>query len=224
MKKLAITLSSMTIIMLAIVCFGGNYKKVNKSVRVELDFLDENTSKPDVLYWGSEVGLSAKVSYNTGIKWSISNDGSKDIEVSTTEYCNSQGDNCIEVYAPFGYCDELTITAAAEEDAEILDTYSLRVEDGTKWNGTTFFEFDMNVPDDKQLEGDIPKVKEKWNVDAQEYSIILPSVSCRVDGYMFSGWKDKNGRIYQPNETLAVTHTGEGVYYIIRAEWKKIRK
>lgn len=129
MKKLVLSLASATIIIVVIFCVGRDHNKTNESVRIDIDFCGENTSRSDILFWGSEVGLSAKVSYNTGIEWSISNDGSKDIEVSTIEYQNKNGDSCIKVYAPFGYCDQLTITAAAKDDSKIFDTYSLRVED-----------------------------------------------------------------------------------------------
>lgn len=195
-------------------------KATDQSVKIDIDYCDENTSKPDILYWGSEVGLSAKISSDTGVEWKILNDGSKDIEVSTMEYCNSEGESCIRVYAPFGYCDELTITAIAEDDESNFDTYSLKIEDGTKWNGRTFFEFDMNVPEEKQLDGEAPQIEEQWDVGTQKYTIVLPDIFCRVDGYTFVGWKDKNGKLYQPKETLSVTY-GDTVYYTIYAEWEK---
>lgn len=94
MKKLVLSLASATIIIVVIFCVGRDYNKTNESVRIDIDFCGKNTSRSDILFWGSEVGLSAKVSYNTGIEWSISNDGSKDIEVSTIEYQNKKGDSC----------------------------------------------------------------------------------------------------------------------------------
>lgn len=195
-------------------------KTTNESVKIEIDYCDENTSKPDILYWGSEVGLSAKTSLDTEIKWKVSNDGSKDIEASTKEYRNSEGNSCISVYAPFGYCDELTISAISEEDEKKLATYSLKIEDGTKWNGATFFEFDMNVPEEKQLDGEIPQIEEQWDVNTQKYTIVLPDIVSSVDGYTFVGWKDKKGKVHQPGETLSVTYR-DTVYYTIYAEWEK---
>lgn len=196
-------------------------KTTIQSIKIEIDYFDENTTEADILNWGSEVGLAAKNSSGTNIKWDITNDGSQDIEVSTKEYFNKEGDSCLTVYAPFGYCDKISVTAINEADDKILDTYSLKIVDGTKWNGSTFFGLDMNIPEGKNVDGAVPQIEEKWDASSQVYSIVLPNVSCSVDGYTFIGWKDKTGRMYQPQETLSVAYTGEVIYYTIYAEWGK---
>lgn len=201
---------------------GKSYAKVNfQAVKIEVDFCDENTSKANTLYWGSELGLSAKNTSDKKIKWKISNDGSKEIELLTTEYSDKKGNRCIKLYAPFGYCDDLTIAAISEKSKKVLATYSLKVVNGTKWNGETFFEFDMNIPEEKQLDGDKTQINEQWDIDTQQYKITLPEPSCKVEGYTFIGWRDKNGKVYKPNEELSVKYTGESVYYTICAEWRK---
>ncbi len=201
---------------------GKSYAKVNfQSVKIEVDSCDENTSKANTLYWGSELGLSAKNTTDRKIRWNVTNDGSKKIEVLTREYTNKSGDSCIIIYAPFGYRDNLTIVAISEKSKKVLATYPLKIVDGTKWNGETFFEFDMNIPEKKQLHGDKPQINEQWDIDTQQYKITLPEPSCKVEGYTFIGWKDKNGKMYKPNEELSVKYTGESVYYTICAKWKK---
>lgn len=220
---------SIWLILLFLVCFTNfNLLEVNllakttiQSIKIEIDYFDENTTETDILNWGSEVGLAAKNSSGTNIKWDITNDDSKKIEVSTKEYFNKEGDSCLKVYAPFGYCDKITVTAINEANDKILDTYSLKIVDGTKWNGSTFFELDMNIPEEKNADGAVPQIEEKWDTATQAYSIVLPNISCSVDGYTFVGWKDKTGKMYQPQETLSVTYTGEVIYYTIYAEWEK---
>ena len=106
---------------------GKSYAKVNfQAVKIEVDFCDENTSKANTLYWGSELGLLAKNTSDKKIKWKISNDGSKEIELLTTEYSDKKGNRCVKLYAPFGYCDNLTIAAISEKSKKILATYSLK--------------------------------------------------------------------------------------------------
>lgn len=196
-------------------------KVIPELVKIKVDFCDENTSKANTLYWGSELGLSARNTSDKKIKWKVSNDGSKKIELLTTEYFDKKGNRCIKLYAPFGYCDHLTITAISEKSKKTLATYSLKVVNGTKWNGETFFEFDMNIPEKKQLDGDKPQINEQWNIDTKQYKITLPEPSCKVEGYTFIGWKDKQGKMYKPKEELSVKYTGGSVYYTICAEWKK---
>lgn len=224
MKKRIIRL----IVLFLVFFIDFNFGEINlfakttiQSIKIEVDYFDENATETDILNWGSEMGLAAKNSSDTNIKWDITNDGSKEIEVSTKEYFNKEGDSCLKVYAPFGYCDKITVTAINEANDKILDTYSLKIVDGTKWNGSTFFELDMNIPEEKNADGAVPQIEEKWDTTTHVYSIVLPNISCNVDGYTFVGWKDKTGKMYQPQETLSVTYTGEVIYYTIYAEWEK---
>lgn len=221
MRKRSIRLALLFLFFLINFNLLGDNLFAKTTIRIGIDYFDENTTEADILNWGSEVGLAAKNSSGTNIKWDITNDGSQDIEVSTKEYFNKEGDSCLTVYAPFGYCDKISVTAINEADDKILDTYSLKIVDGTKWNGSTFFHLDMNTPEGKNADGAVPQIEEKWDAATQVYSIVLPNISCSVDGYTFIGWKDKTGKMYQPQETLSVTYTGEVIYYTIYAEWEK---
>ena len=78
----------------------------------------------------------------------------------------------------------------------------------------------------KAIKNDAKNTKKRLSKD-KDYILDDPTeiqhvnISCSVDGYTFVGWKDKTGKMYQPQETLSVTYTGEVIYYTIYAEWEK---
>lgn len=198
------------------------------NIELNYDYIPKNGSNAHNLTWGSDIGISAKVLYSDGmvasnedskVTWTVSSVLNNTVQVATTEYVNLDGQESLEIYAPYNYCDELVITACLANNTDIQATYQLKVIDGTEWNGTNFFKFLANEPKGTDVSGKAPKVKETWDVKEKAYSVVLPENLYKVKGYRFRYWEDNLGKQYKPGETLTVS-VKDVSYYSLKAAWK----
>ncbi|MCI8410606.1 MAG: InlB B-repeat-containing protein [Lachnospiraceae bacterium] len=211
-------------------CIISQISKANETqkaneITIGCDFIPKNGSDDHNLTWGSCMGLYAisnvgNQDNNTKIKWNVESTLGSEVTVSISEYKTSKGYDAVKIYAPFGYCDTLSVTAYLESDNSILEKYELNIIDGTNWNGKHFFQFYSGKTDGFTVKGTEPEFFEEWDVQSQTYTISFPENSYQVDKLEFLHWKDEKGNIYQPGEKLTVSYTGEA-FYPIYAVWGK---
>lgn len=211
-------------------------KEEIKKIEITYDYIPKNGSDDHNLMWGSSMGIYAKVILSDGtvadgdsgeINWEIKEKSGKTIQSVHTEYTTSQGYQGLEIYAPYGYTEELIIKAVSKNNTGISSSYQINTIStsaifGDKLKvGKTFFRFNSNEPDGKKVAGKEPLFTEEWDKENTSYSVTLPENTYQIEGYEFKGWKDENGKLYQPEETLIIELTGSEAFYELNAAWKK---
>lgn len=211
-------------------------KEEVEKIEVTYDYIPKDGSDEHNLMWGSSMGIYAKLILSDGtaadidndeIYWEIKEKNGRTVQSVQTEYVTSDGFKGLEIYAPYGYTEELIIKAVYKNNSDISASYQLNTTStspifGDKFNaGKTFFRFKPNEPTDEKAVGDEPLFTEKWDKENTSYSVILPDNTYQIDGYEFKGWKDEYGKLHQPGETLTIKSTGSPAFYTLDASWKK---
>lgn len=214
-------------------------KEEIKKIEITYDYIPKNGSDEHNLMWGSSIGIYAKVTLSDGtvadgdngeIYWEIEEKSGKTIQSVQTEYTTSEGFHGLEIYAPYGYTEELIIKAVSKNNTDISASYQLNTTSispvwGDKFKAPkTFFRFNPNEPEDKEAEGSEPLFTEKWDRENTSYSVTLPENIYQIDGYEFTGWKDESGKLHQPGDTLTIKLTDSATFYELNAAWKKSSK
>ena len=197
-----------------------------EKLEIKVAYIDENSKDFHSIYWGSKIALYVSVDSSlsdkdNNIQWNITSENKYPLEVYTKEYMTDSGQDAIQIYAPYGYCDNIQIQAVSTKNKTRSNIYKLNISDGTEWNGKNFFTFDANKPADVDIEGKDPSPKENWDSVTGKYSITIPKNSYKIDGYTFQYWTDNEGKVYRPDEKLVVSVLNSPAYYELHAVWEK---
>jgi len=125
--------------------------------------------------------------------------------------CMSQfGDGTeLEVYAPYGYPEELEVSVCVNGDLALTDTYTFETQENEEMAGKTFFQFDT---------GDLKDVitcdafTEEWNASDQTYTITIPGGVSKDEHIRLLGWKSSEGGNYVEGEKLTLSRKNGFVY------------
>lgn len=179
-------------------------KAENKDVKIFVSAIPKNGSDDKHLVCGSSMTLSVEMASaeidkdNTSIDWKVTK---KDGTPMQAVYEPIGDGTELEVYAPYGYPEELEVSVCVNGDSALTDIYTFETQENVKMAGKTFFQFDT---------GDLKDVitcnafTEEWNASDQTYTIRFPGVVCSDESVHFLGWKDSEGEHYVEGEKLTL--------------------
>lgn len=106
----------------------------------------------------------------------------------------------VEIYAPYGYTEDLELVARSAVNKEVTATYSFRTVSDYR-DGTGIYRLDTGRTVGNVKVG---KTKQVWNRKKGYYTITLPKVTAKNKADQFVGWKDvdRSGKIYKAGEKV----------------------
>ncbi len=192
-------------------------KAGNKEVEISVLALPENGSDGKHLMCGSslifEVEINSdEVDKNTAdIDWNVTK---KDGTPMQAVYEVRNDSKNLEVYAPYGYSEELEVSVCVNGKVALSDTYTFETQENEKMVGKSFFQFDLGSAGEDIV---CSPTTEVWNAGEKTYTITMPSVSLKNDCILFHGWKCSNGYVYVQGEKVTVSYKTSG--FMIVSAW-----
>ena len=179
-------------------------KAENKDVKIRVGFIPNNGSNEKYLMCGSSLTFTVDINSsevdtkNAKIDWNVTK---KDGTAMQAVYEVQKNGKNLEVYAPYGYSEELEVSVCVNGNKALTDTYAFETQENEKMVGKTFFQFDLGSEADHMV---CSPTTEVWDANKQTYTITMPYVSHENNGILFHGWKCFDGNIYDPGAKVTV--------------------
>ena len=179
-------------------------KAENKEVEISVSVIPKNGSDGKHLMCGSSMILAVDINSSEGnneqanIDWNVTK---KDGTPMQAVYEVQNNGKNLEVYAPYGYSEELEVSVCVNGNKELTDTYVFETQENEKMVGKTFFRFDLGSEADHMT---CSPTTEVWDASKQNYTITMPYVSHENNCILFHGWKCFDGNIYDPGAKVTV--------------------
>lgn len=204
MRKVFKMLLIFTTVFLSIFLLPFMVKAENKNVEIVVSAIPSNGTDEKHLMCGSSLVFAVEINSaevdkdNADIDWTVTK--KDDTSMQAVYEVKNNGAN-LEIYAPYGYSEELEISVCVNGNAALTDTYTLETQENEKMVGKTFFQFDIGSAGEDII---CNPTTEVWNADENTYTITMPSVSLKNDCILFHGWKCSDGNIYDPGAKVTV--------------------
>lgn len=179
-------------------------KAENKEVKISVSVIPKNGSDGKHLMCGSslifavDINSSAVDKEHAKIDWNVTK---KDGTTMQAVYEVQNNGKNLEVYAPYGYPEELEVSVCINENKALTDTYAFETQENEKMVGKTFFQFDMGSEADRMV---CSSTTEVWDASEQTYTITMPYVKHEKNLILFHGWKCSDGNGYDPGAKVTV--------------------
>lgn len=204
MKKGFKTLFLCIAVVLPVLFLPFMAKAGNKDVKISVWALPNNGTDEKHLMCGSSLIFTVDIDSSevnneqANIDWNVAK---KDGTAMQAVYEVQNNGKNLEVYAPYGYSEELEVSVCVNGNKALTDTYAFETQENEKMVGKTFFQFDLGSEADHMV---CSPTTEVWDANKQTYTITMPYVSHENNGIMFHGWKCFDGNIYDPGAKVTV--------------------
>ena len=176
--------------------------KGSKEVSISPLYIPKNGSDDKHLVCGSDMTFAVNLNSekinqdDASIEWKVTK---KDGTAMQAVYETRDNGKSLNVYAPYGYPEDLEVSVCVNGNVAWTDTYTFETYENEKMVGKTFFQFDTGKLKDI-VECDT--FVEEWNADEQSYTITIPGIVSKDKSVQFLGWTDSEGQHYKEGERI----------------------
>lgn len=194
-------------------------KADDKDVKICVSQLPNNGTNEKRLMCGSSMIFTTQINSdeidkdNASIDWNVTKKDGTPMQ-AVYEVINNGAD--LQVYAPYGYSEELEISVCVNGNAAWTDTYSFETQENEKMVGKTFFQFDTGNAEYISCN----LTAEVWSASEKTYTITMPSVLLKNDAVQFYGWKCSNGNVYEQGEKVTLPKKDGG--FVLVSAWYEV--
>ena len=194
-------------------------KAENKDVKIFVSAIPKNGSDDKHLTCGSSMILSVEMASaeidkdNASIDWKVTK---KDGTPMQSVYEPIGDGTELEVYAPYGYPEELEVSVCVNGNEAWTDTYTFETQVNEEMAGKTFFQFDAGDLNDTII---CNAFTEEWNASDQTYTITIPGGVSKDACIRLLGWKSSEGGNYVEGEKLTLPRKNG---FVVMSAWYEV--